>query len=687
MTQEHPSGMATLAEGVRVAPLPEGRAVVVSPKGDRILECNPLEAELLHFFDGRSLEDVATAYYAERRHMPFQTLAQLCRNLASLDLLANSPRARAELGASKPPLKTRLAGLLDLTLLRLGRVSVDERGSKSGGLIAWAFPWMLISIALGFLLATGLPSAKNLLFPLQDPALGLLIAAGGVSAALFVRDLFRRLMARAFATHAYPIRLAAFFGIPYLDVGGGIVVLLSTTGRLATTAAGFGGMLLGLASLRFVSLSALLPMPWPALLNLIAAGFMVAMAADLFPLGRTFAQQVLGFLRPDTMNNRDALAYLRHRSMSSLTKGETFPGEVALILFVCWWIAWFVLASTGLASLVEGNLQGLARGIVALLNGEASYSAATVLILLVLAVFSVALGLLVTALTMLFSLSPQAKAGRKVKPLSALTPEETVRALQQVPVFSALPSLLLNVLAMQVKRLKMAHGAVLVRQGDPGGAFYVILDGEARVLVESDSGVTTEVAVLGPGDAFGEIALLENGPRTATVKASRKGSVLRLTRDEFEEVAQSHPTGNLVSLIRGASVLRQSPLFCELNAESMAALLGSVDLIPVNQGEVVVREGDPGNGFYIVLEGSFSVRKQERNEPLAILGPGDPFGEVALLENVPRTATVKADTDGKVLAMEQTAFLSFFQSHMGLGAKLSELAAMRASKAGKGGRS
>src|SRR5687768_6576667 len=65
-----------------------------------------------------------------------------------------------------------------------------------------------------------------------------------------------------------------------------------------------------------------------------------------------------------------------------------------------------------------------------------------------------------------------------------------------------------------------AFGDTVVRQGEPADAFYVIAEGTARVLVEDDAGEEISLNRLGPGDAFGEAALLDDSPRTATVRAS-----------------------------------------------------------------------------------------------------------------------------------------------------------------------
>jgi CRP-like cAMP-binding protein len=94
---------------------------------------------------------------------------------------------------------------------------------------------------------------------------------------------------------------------------------------------------------------------------------------------------------------------------------------------------------------------------------------------------------------------------------------------------------------------------------------------------------------------------------------------------------------------------------------------------PVGEGTVVIRQGDPADRFYIIYEGRFEVTQagaDGRERSLRELGPADPFGEIGLLTGSPRTATVTARSDARLLALERDDFLELVGSGPDLSSSL-----------------
>jgi MFS family permease len=115
-------------------------------------------------------------------------------------------------------------------------------------------------------------------------------------------------------------------------------------------------------------------------------------------------------------------------------------------------------------------------------------------------------------------------------------PTEALRLLEPIPIFAPLPAPAVERLASQLEPVEVSAGTEVIGQGDPGDRFYVIESGRFGVTV--DGAPTGE---LGPGDFFGEIALLRNVPRTASVKAFTDGRLQALGRHEFLEAVAGHP--------------------------------------------------------------------------------------------------------------------------------------------------
>jgi CRP/FNR family transcriptional regulator, cyclic AMP receptor protein len=126
-------------------------------------------------------------------------------------------------------------------------------------------------------------------------------------------------------------------------------------------------------------------------------------------------------------------------------------------------------------------------------------------------------------------------------------------AIGQVPLFSALPHRHQRRLSDLAVEERLMEGATIVREGDIGDTFYVILEGEAKVTSKSGRVVNR----LRPGDFFGEISLLDGGPRTADVVADTPMVVLGITRKAFLRAITDQPEIGVQLLQYAASMLRR----------------------------------------------------------------------------------------------------------------------------------
>ena len=117
---------------------------------------------------------------------------------------------------------------------------------------------------------------------------------------------------------------------------------------------------------------------------------------------------------------------------------------------------------------------------------------------------------------------------------------EEVELLRNIPLFAKIEPSKLKLLAFTSERLTFKAGDVLFRQGDMGDAAYILIEGKAEVAVETPKG-PLKVASLGKNDLVGEIAILCDVPRTATVTAETEVVALRVTKDLFFRLVTEFP--------------------------------------------------------------------------------------------------------------------------------------------------
>ncbi len=123
------------------------------------------------------------------------------------------------------------------------------------------------------------------------------------------------------------------------------------------------------------------------------------------------------------------------------------------------------------------------------------------------------------------------------------------------------------------------------------------------------------------------------------------------------------------------AVLLGHPIFAGLPAARLEAIARQLVTVPVAAGEVVIRQGDPADRFYLVSEGTLRVTQatDDGEVELRELGPGDVFGEIGLLRRVPRTASVTTTTPGVLLALDGPAFAELVGAGPGLSTRLMDL--------------
>jgi CRP-like cAMP-binding protein/Zn-dependent protease len=233
---------------------------------------------------------------------------------------------------------------------------------------------------------------------------------------------------------------------------------------------------------------------------------------------------------------------------------------------------------------------------------------------------------------------------------------EAATLIDALPLFDDVPEDVLSELAGRVRLRTLARGQPVVRQGERATAFYVVRRGVLQVVEEDpDSGAEKPLRILGRGDGFGEIGLAEASPRTATVRALEESEVFEIDKGTFDQLlADMVHVPEFAPTMQAVAELRQLKGFSQLEPDELAELLKFGRWVNLPPGVPVFEQGDPGDAFYAIRSGQVEVFEDE--ELVRTLGPGDYFGEIALLLDIPRTASVMARTAVRAYRLEREGF-------------------------------
>lgn len=195
-------------------------------------------------------------------------------------------------------------------------------------------------------------------------------------------------------------------------------------------------------------------------------------------------------------------------------------------------------------------------------------------------------------------------------------------------------------------------GEIIIQQGDEGDNFYIIDMGEVEIYVGGE-----KVLSIGEGGSFGELALIYGTPRAATVKAASDVKLWGIDRDSYRRILMG-------STIRKRKMyeefLAKVSILENLDKWERLTVADALEATAFEHGDAVVKQGEPGDDFYIIVDGSATVTQYraegEDSQEVGLLGPSDYFGEIALMLDRPRAATVTAQGPLKCVKLDRARF-------------------------------
>jgi len=257
--------------------------------------------------------------------------------------------------------------------------------------------------------------------------------------------------------------------------------------------------------------------------------------------------------------------------------------------------------------------------------------------------------------------------------------------LKNVPLLATLNTEEREKLAAKLKIQAVPDKHQILKQGAVGDEFFIITKGEVVVTRENEQGVTAELGRLKAGDYFGETALLNNTTRGATITANGSVTLFYLTRVKFNSLFSKNrlnvqfakrnavSAGNQKNLkytpkmpanatkTKSAATkqlilkaVQRNVLFLELDRDQTMQIIDEMYRTEISEGVNAVKQGDLGDNLYVVESGEFHVFV--KGSYVGTLGAGTCFGELALMYNSPRAATVTAVTDTAVWVVDRFTF-------------------------------
>ncbi|KAJ1645629.1 hypothetical protein J3B02_001259 [Coemansia erecta] len=207
--------------------------------------------------------------------------------------------------------------------------------------------------------------------------------------------------------------------------------------------------------------------------------------------------------------------------------------------------------------------------------------------------------------------------------------------------------------AMEEKHVEKGQNVIV--QGGVGDYFYIVERGHFDIYVRKEA-EPKWVAEVANGGSFGELALMYNAPRAATVTATTSGTLWALDRITFRSLLMERTSRKRRLYER---FLETVPLLKSLEPYERQKIADALEPVSYGDDDVIVQQGDPGDDFFLIEEGTVRVYKADgdgvRREYPA-LAKGDYFGELALLDNQPRQATLISCGHTKCARMSRNAF-------------------------------
>ncbi|HAF09402.1 MAG TPA: hypothetical protein DCK98_04895 [Chloroflexi bacterium] len=622
-----------------------------NPTGDRgagrYLRLDPADVELFELMDGRrSIQEILVAQLERTGVFALDRLARLTAALRANGFFGEEPPVLYEKLAARKAMRDPIVRaslfLRRLVLWDIARWSnadrVVDRVYRLGGWLA--FTRIGASLLVGF----GLYGLWLWFQEVRDPKLQLVTIDGSYARGILalivlqvisisVHEAGHALAIRHYKRHVRRFGVAMYYLFPCFYVDSTDMTLGSRGQRIVVSLAGpFAGLTTAAAC---AVAAAALPGTLAGELAFKAASlFVFQFIFNLLPILELDGYHVLVDAVDAPFLRQRAMWFVRSAALRKLRARARWTREEAgLALFGVAAIVTSLLTLVMSILLWQSRIARAGRELLA--GGPAGLAVLALLVLvfvgpLAVAVIARLIGIVRTSVTLATARSRAATA-REQGARTAM--------LGRVRFLAGLPGPTLAALASHLRVERVDAGHTVITAGSVGDRFYLVRSGRLQA-VAPDGAVLGEIA---PGEGFGELALIDRTPRTATVHALEAAELWSLDSSHFQRWVRDR--FEIAARIRADQGQRQAlatlPFFRDLEGRELDRIAARVQTRRYEGGEVVIQAGETGGGYYLIREGTADVTLPD-GRYVRTLGPGDGFGELALIFGVPRTATVTA---------------------------------------------
>ena len=653
---------------------------------DRTAKIDSYESEIVERLDGKTpLCEIIAQNISEGKTEIFDRLIKLISKLGENSLLDERTASLLKSGE-----KRKVPFVSEITGWQLKK----NRSMKMKGKILFSIPSILLLILLAAFSFYQMPTIKGVnilkefgsgIVPVQfSYLLSILFSAFVLISVLSTVSLSA---AADLSARDLPVKigLRMCFGVFYLHVNSSAIV---SAGRKNAVK-----HFLTLILIPF-SIAGIASLVWyngifePAMTIIHTVAFSVGLFA-LAPFFNSFLLKISGFFIPGQMQ---VFTFLRKKFIKEiLTPGKTTTEVNGLIFLSSAGLIWIFGVYNYFWSVASSTLTYL------LADAVNSGAVSNVFIIIALCLIAAPLFFIFAAGAFVFfgnigsvARTPYVKMNRLAASIASKkvpSKSQIFAFLEKISLFSGLSEPELAELCSHIRLMKFGPGTRIIQQGEKGDAFYTMVAGKADVVIEDSSGNEDVVEELVTGDSFGEIALLEEVPRTAGVVTVTSAAVFEIKKESFTKfvVASAGGMEKVTDQIRLGKLLADISLFKFMTPKQISQIILKLESVEFGKDEVIFEQGDTGDKFYVIQEGSVRINGVEEGKTVVdkTLEKGDFFGEIALIKKVPRTAGAKTLSECRLSALSKEAFLEIFSNSLMGGAELDEVLSERVEQLGK----